>query len=104
MVAFWAHDETAGSERVDCPLLFVIGEDDKIVNPAAEAAAAWLFPAARHALVAGGTHYLMYERAGLIADLLLEHATAPSRLHELRGDLTWTQLPATPGDADAAQL
>lgn len=93
LVAFWTHDETGEGERIDCPLLFVIGEDDQIVNPVAEAAAAQLFPAARHAVVAGGTHYLMYERAELIADLLREHAADPSRLHELRGDLLWTQLP-----------
>lgn len=97
LVAFWARDETAQGERVNCPLLFVIGEDDTIVNPVAEAAAARLFPGARHAVVAGGTHYLMYERAELIADLLLEHAADPSGLHELRGDLSWTQLPGKSG-------
>ena len=91
LVEFWSHDELPFAHEVRCPVLSLIGDRDEIVAPAAAAAAAARFPGAVHAEVIGGTHYLMYERPGLVADVLTDFLADPGRCVERAGGLVWTR-------------
>ncbi len=90
MVDFWAHDELRWSEDVRCPVLFLQGDRDTVVLPEAVRAAAGLFPDALRAEVRGGSHYLMYDRAELVAAVVGDFVRDPAACADRADGLSWT--------------
>jgi pimeloyl-ACP methyl ester carboxylesterase len=70
LVDFWANDVRPKAASVQVPVLLISSEYDEIVSPAGAEMAAGLFPNAQHVHVAGATHYCVYDRPDLIAELL----------------------------------
>jgi pimeloyl-ACP methyl ester carboxylesterase len=69
---FWSHDVSAALSRLSVPTLFAAGEADAIVGSEGIRRAAARCPAGTFLLMPGATHYRMYDRPDLIADLI-EH-------------------------------
>ncbi|HEY4457794.1 MAG TPA: hypothetical protein VGN81_25995 [Pseudonocardiaceae bacterium] len=89
LVEFWSYDELPTADAIRCPTLFLIGDHDEIVAPAAERAAAAAFPQALHAEFALGSHYLMYEQPELIADVIADFLRDPASCADRAGGLRW---------------
>jgi len=70
LIDFWSHDTTLKANQVKAPVLFIAAEYDQIASPAASQAAAQIFPLAQYIQVQGATHYCLYDRPDLIADLM----------------------------------
>lgn len=87
LVEFWAHDELRPTGEI--PTLFLIGDRDEIVAPAAERAAAANFPGALHGEFALGSHYLMYEQPQLVADVIADFLCDPATCADRAGGLSW---------------
>ena len=80
LVDFWSHDARPKASEVKVPVLLMGTEYDQVATPEASAAAATLFPNARHVHVRGATHYCLYDRPEFVADLLKRFFANP---HEL---------------------
>jgi len=70
LVDFWSHDVRPKAKDVKVPVLLIGTEYDQVATPEASAAAATLFPDARHVHIRGATHYCLYERPEFVAGLL----------------------------------
>jgi pimeloyl-ACP methyl ester carboxylesterase len=70
MVDFWARDVRPEAGKVRIPVLLISAEYDQVANPAASVDAARLFPKACHVSIKGATHYCLYDRPELVANLL----------------------------------
>ena len=70
LVDFWSHDVRPKAKDIKVPVLLIGAEYDQVATPEASAAAATLFPDARHVHVRGATHYCLYERPEFVAGLL----------------------------------
>ena len=70
LVDFWSHDVRPKAKDIKVPVLLIGTEYDQVATPEASAAAATLFPDARHVHIRGATHYCLYERPEFVAGLL----------------------------------
>jgi len=77
MVDFWARDVRPEAGKVRIPVLLISAEYDQVANPAASVDAARLFPKARHVPIRGATHYCLYDRPELVANLLKTFVADP---------------------------
>ena len=80
LVDFWAHDARPKASEVKVPVLLMGTEYDQVATPEASAAAATLFPNARHVHVRGATHYCLHDRPEFVADLLKKFFANPDEL------------------------
>ena len=67
---FWSHDTGAKASQVEVPVLFIASEYDTVTLPAASATMARRFPNGRYLEIQGATHYCLYDRPQLIANLI----------------------------------
>jgi pimeloyl-ACP methyl ester carboxylesterase len=70
MVDFWARDVQPEVAKVTIPVVLISAEYDQVANPAGSVDAARLFPKARHVPIRDATHYCLYDRPDLVANLL----------------------------------
>jgi pimeloyl-ACP methyl ester carboxylesterase len=70
LLDFWSHDATAPAASVAAPVLIVAAEFDEVASPAMAKAARDLMPAADYVEVRGATHYCLYDRPEMVADLI----------------------------------
>ena len=70
LIDFWSHNTKLKAGQVRIPVLLIAAERDQIASPSASQTAAQLFPLARYVQVHGATHYCLYDRPELIADLM----------------------------------
>lgn len=78
MADFWAHDVRAKASDVRIPVLLIGTEYDQVATPEASAAAARLFPDARHVHIRGATHYCLYDRPEFVSELLQTFFVSPA--------------------------
>ena len=84
LVDFWANDLRPKAGSVQVPVLLISSEYDEIVSPAGAEMAAGLFPNAQHVHVTGATHYCVYDRPDLIAELLTKFFEDSSEIAAVR--------------------
>lgn len=70
LIDFWSHDTMLKASQVKIPVLLIGAERDQVASPLASQASAQLFPRARYVEVQSATHYCLYDRPELIADLM----------------------------------
>jgi pimeloyl-ACP methyl ester carboxylesterase len=70
LVDFWKSDVRAKASEIKAPVLLISAEYDQVATPESSMEAAKLFANARHVHVKGATHYCLYDRPELVADLL----------------------------------
>lgn len=87
LIDFWSHDARAGAEAVRAPVLLISAEYDKIASPEMSHAAAQQFPTARHVGVRGATHYCLYDRPELIAELIEDFFENPDGMDDAEGEV-----------------
>jgi pimeloyl-ACP methyl ester carboxylesterase len=66
----WSRDPLAHATEIRVPVLFVGAEYDEVVSQERLAAAAAVFPTARHTTIRGGTHYALHDRAEEVSVLI----------------------------------
>jgi pimeloyl-ACP methyl ester carboxylesterase len=91
---FWAYDATAEADRMQAPVLFVSAEHDAVSSPAMARAMAARYPGSRHVEVLGATHYCLYDRPDLVADLVESFAADPDGLSRFEGHMDLRVTPA----------
>jgi pimeloyl-ACP methyl ester carboxylesterase len=84
LVDFWANDVRPKAANVQAPVLLISSEYDEIVSSASAHMAVGLFPNAQHVHIAAATHYCLYDRPDLIADLLAQFFKDSSETSVLR--------------------
>jgi pimeloyl-ACP methyl ester carboxylesterase len=87
VIDFWSHDTKVNAGRVQVPVLMVASEYDQIASPAMSRATVQLFPSARYLQVQGATHYCLYDRPDLIAELIEMFFKDPKGLDNLDGEV-----------------
>jgi len=87
LLDFMAYDATAGARRVRAPVLLVSSEYDKVASPDMSSMAAEHFPAARHVQVRGASHYCLYDRPELLADLIETFFQNPEGVEGVGGEV-----------------
>jgi pimeloyl-ACP methyl ester carboxylesterase len=70
LVEFWSNDVRPKAADVHAPVLLMSAEYDAIASPASSQMAVGMFPNARHVHVQAATHYCLYDRPDIVADLL----------------------------------
>jgi thioester reductase-like protein/pimeloyl-ACP methyl ester carboxylesterase len=93
LLSFWAHDS---SDRLPCgepPLLLVAGELDNIASPRISREVARRAPGAVYAEIAGGSHYMQYDNAELLVDIVERFTREP---HGFEFDSQLVELERTP--------
>jgi pimeloyl-ACP methyl ester carboxylesterase len=84
LVDFWANDVRPKAASVQVPVLLISSEYDEIVSSASAEMAAGLFPNVQHVHVAAATHYCLYDRSDLIAELLAKFFKDSSQTSVIR--------------------
>lgn len=87
LLDFMAYDATAGARRVRAPVLLVSSEYDKIASPEMSGMAVEHFPDARHVQVRGASHYCLYDRPELLADLIEIFLQNPEGVEGVGGEV-----------------
>ena len=108
LVDFWKYDVRAKATEIEVPVLLISAEYDEVATPEASIEAAKLFANARHVHVKGETHYCLYDRPELIADLLktffANPAEVPSAIFEQDKTLHFVQTQALAPETNAASF
>jgi pimeloyl-ACP methyl ester carboxylesterase/nucleoside-diphosphate-sugar epimerase len=86
LIDFWSHDARAGADAVRAPVLMISSEYDKIASPEMSHATSRQLPTARHVRVRGATHYCLYDRPELIAELIEVFFENPDGLDDVDGE------------------
>jgi pimeloyl-ACP methyl ester carboxylesterase len=67
---FWANDCRSKAAGVTIPVLLVGAEYDQVISPLSSEFGAGLFPDAWYVCLAGATHYFLYDRAEILAEII----------------------------------
>lgn len=67
---FWSYDTLAKAPQVQAPILMIATEYDKVAAPAMSKAAVNYFPRVKHVEISRATHYCLFDRPELVADLV----------------------------------
>jgi pimeloyl-ACP methyl ester carboxylesterase len=70
LLDFWSHDAAASAAGTAIPVLLVAAEFDDVASPAMAKAARDLTRATDYAEIRGATHYCLYDRPEMVADLI----------------------------------
>lgn len=70
LMDFWSYDALEKAELVKVPVLLVSSEYDEIASPEASEEFANLLPSAWRVHIPGATHYCLYDRPDLVAQLI----------------------------------
>ncbi|MFL6335720.1 MAG: alpha/beta fold hydrolase [Pyrinomonadaceae bacterium] len=84
---FISFDAMAEARQVGAPVLLVSCEYDKIASPNMSSMAAGRFPDARHVQVRGASHYCLYDRPDLLADLIETFFQRPEAVDDVGGEV-----------------
>jgi pimeloyl-ACP methyl ester carboxylesterase len=87
LIDFWSYDARAEAKRVRAPVLMISSEYDQIASPEMSRAAARHLPTARLVQVQGATHYCLYDRPELIAELIEVFFENPDGLDDADGEV-----------------
>lgn len=77
LVDFWSHNEIPNARNVQVPVLCLGAEYDQIVSLRGLKTAVEKIPFVKYKEISGATHYSMYERPHLIANLICEFLSDP---------------------------
>lgn len=69
-IDFWSYDTSAVAADVQVPVLLVSCDQDTVASPETTRRTAGSYPRAEHVEILGATHYCLYDRPELIADLV----------------------------------
>ncbi len=87
LLDFWSYDTKMKAGRVNVPVLLISSEYDNVASPAMSRMAARHFPTARHVQVQGATHFCLYDRPDLIAELIDSFFQDPDALDDAQGEV-----------------
>ena len=87
LLDFWSYEGKSKAEQTSVPVLVISSEYDNIASPAMSTVAARSFPNARHVQVDGATHYCLYDRPDLIANLITGFFHEPSAFDQEDGEV-----------------
>lgn len=98
LLDFWSFDVSAALRRIPVPTLFVGAEYDAIASPAITRAAAAACPGARHAEIAGGTHFVMFENHELFTALVHAFVDDPTGFRFVDPEVRISEPSPSPSD------
>lgn len=84
---FLSYDALSKAGQVTAPVLFLGGEYDVVASPFMARAAARFFPNVRYLQVQGATHYCVYDRPGLIAQVMDRFFRDPGQTYWPSGEV-----------------
>jgi pimeloyl-ACP methyl ester carboxylesterase len=87
LLDFWSYEGKSTAERTSVPVLVISSEYDNIASPAMSTVAARSLPNARHVQVQGATHYCLYDRPDLIANLITDFFDETGALDQEDGEV-----------------
>lgn len=100
LIDFWSYDTATDAQQVRAPVLLICSENDQIASPEMSRVAARQIPTAQLIQVQGATHYCLYDRPDLIAQLIEIFFENPDGLENSDGEVKSLSPPrATSGDA-----
>jgi pimeloyl-ACP methyl ester carboxylesterase len=80
LIDFWSHDVRSTAAQIDAPVLLFASEYDRVATPEASEWACQMFSRARLLRAQGATHYFLYDRADVVAQMIewfVSNAAAP---------------------------
>ncbi|MGN6372220.1 MAG: alpha/beta fold hydrolase [Solirubrobacteraceae bacterium] len=83
---FWSYDVRDLAPHVERDVLLVACEHDSVASPSMSLEMARLLPRAHHLLISGATHYCLYDRPELIAEVIESFLTEPRDMGRFESD------------------
>ncbi|WP_426746467.1 alpha/beta hydrolase [Myxococcus faecalis] len=87
LIDFWAYDVRARAREVRAPVLLLGGELDRVASSAAACEVARRFADGRYLEVHAGTHYCLYDRPALVAEVMERFFEDPRQVDGLSGEV-----------------